>query len=528
MNLEQATGQKLMLSFSGTTPPAELLETLRRQHVGGVTLFRHYNAGTPAEIRVLVAALQCAAAESGQPPLLIAADQEGGQLVAIAGTTPFPGNMALGATGSVELAWQAGRSLGLELAAIGVNVNYAPDCDVNVNPANPVIGVRSFGEDPGAAAQLAAAMVAGMQSVGVAATAKHFPGHGDVEGDTHHGLVVVPHERDRLQAVELPPFVAAIEAGAKLVMTAHVAVPAYDDAPLPATLSRPLLHDLLRGELGFEGVVISDALNMGAITQGSGQIIDILAATAAGVDLLLLMEDDAASRQIHAALVQAARRRLLDMPELVASAQRVLALKQWAAEFVQPPLDVIGSAEHLALAREIAEHSVTLVRDNARLLPLRLSPDARIAVIVPELRDLTPADTSSYETCGLADAVRQFHPNTESLVVPADPTTEEIAAITKACQTSNLVIVGTVNAFAQRGQAALVEALLATGLPTVVAALRMPYDLANFPAAPTFACTYSVQQPSMEALAAALFGRIAWQGRLPVSIPGLYPLGHGV
>lgn len=194
VNIEQAIGQKLIVSFAGMTPPEEVVDLLRQQHIGGVTLFRHCNVGAPAEVRVLSAALQRATAEAGISPLLIAADQEGGQLVAIAGTTPFPGNMALGAAGREELAWRAGHVLGLELAAMGVNVNYAPDCDVNVNPANPVTGVRSFGEDAQLVARLAAAMVTGIQAAGVAATAKHFPGHGDAEGDTHHGLVVVPHD----------------------------------------------------------------------------------------------------------------------------------------------------------------------------------------------------------------------------------------------------------------------------------------------------------------------------------------------
>lgn len=311
-------------------------------------------------------------------------------------------------------------------------------------------------------------------------------------------------------------------------MTAHVAVPACDDAPLPATLSRPLLSDLLRSDLGFNGVVISDALNMGAITQGAGQIIDILAAVAAGVDLLLLLEEVSMSREIARALAQTVRRRLLHAPALFASAERVLALKRWVAQFPQPPLEVIGCADHVALAREIAEHSVTLVRDQVGMLPLRLPPSATVTVIVPELHDLTLADTSSYETCRLDEVVRQFHPNTQSLLVCADPTEADISAVTRQCETSDLVIVGTVNAFAQPAQAALVQALLCKRLPTVAVALRLPYDLLSYPAAPTFACTYSVQQPSIESLAATLFGKIPWRGRLPVSIPGLYGFGHGM
>lgn len=528
LNIEQTIGQKLMISFDGITPPQELLERLSQQHVGGVTLFRHWNAGSPAQVRALTEAIQQAAAAAGQPPLLIAADQEGGQLVAIGGTTPFPGNMALGATDSAELAERAGHAIGLELAAVGVNVNYAPSCDVNVNPANPVIGVRSFGEDAAAVARLTKAMVRGMQAAGVAATAKHFPGHGDVASDTHHGAVLVPHDRARLDQVELPPFAAAIEGGAKLIMTAHLGVPAYDEAALPATLSRPIIRGLLREKLGFGGVVVSDAMNMGAIAQGGNKQVDMIAAVAAGQDLLLLMEDDATVDMIYRSLVHAAQRQLLDLADLAASAERILALKRWATQQSQPPLGVLRSDEHMALAREIAEQSVTLVRNDSRLLPLRPAPEQQIAVVVPAMRDLTPADTSSYESCSLADAVRRHHANTAEVQAPADPSEAEIAALCAQVAQADIVVVATINAFMQPGQAALVKALLASGQPVAVVALRLPYDLAEFPTAPVFACSYGVQEPSLHALAAALFGTIPWKGHLPVSIRGLYDRGHGI
>ncbi len=384
LTLEQAIGQKLMLGFDGAELPPDFLATLGRQHVGGVTLFRALNISGPAQVRGLTDALQQAAAAAGQPALLIAVDQEGGQLVAIdGGTTLFPGNLALGACGSTELAYRAGQALGAELAALGINVNYAPICDVNVNPRNPVIGTRSFGEDPALVARLSAAMAQGMQAAGVAATAKHFPGHGDTPTDTHDGVVVVTHERERLRRVEFPPFAAAIAAGVRLVMTAHVALPAFDDGmPLPATLSPTLLRTVLRGELGFDGVIISDAMDMAAIGQGPALVIDALAATAAGVDLLLL-KSNTLQQSVYAGMVQAAQRRLLAPAEVMASAARVLALKRWLADRPRPPLDVVGSAEHQALAAEIAARSVTLVRDDARRLPLRLRPDGRIAVIVP-------------------------------------------------------------------------------------------------------------------------------------------------
>ena len=530
LTLEQAVGQKLMMSFVGVEPSPEILATLQRQQIGGVTLFRALNIAEPAQVRRLTGALQHAAAQSGQPPLLIAVDQEGGQLMAVdGGTTCFPGNLALGATGAPDLAYQAGYALGRELAAMGINVNYAPCCDVNSNPRNPVIGTRSFGEDPAQVMLFSAAMVQGMQAAGVAATAKHFPGHGDTASDSHHGVVVVPHDRERIRQVEFPPFAAAIAAGVRLVMTAHIALPAFEeDMALPATLSPTLLRGLLRGELGFAGVIISDALEMAAIAQGSGLVIDALASAVAGVDLLLLNADAALQQSVYAGLLQAAQRRLLAPAAVLDSARRVLALKRWVAGMPQPPLEVVGSAEHRALADAIAARAVTLVRDDARLLPLQLAPGARMAVIVPRPVDLTPADTSSYVTCSLAQELRVYHPAVDEYVVAADPTPAEIDGLRQRIDDYALVVVGTINASEQRGQAALVDALLASGVPVVAVALRMPYDLAAYPSAPTYVCTYTILPPAITALAQALCGQIPFRGRLPVSIPALYPLGHGL
>ncbi len=528
--LDQAIGQKLLLSFSGTDLPEQVRALIGRRHIGGVTLFRMHNITEPAQVRRLTATIQEVARAAGQAPLLIALDQEGGQLMAVeGGMTCFPGNLALGATGSSELAYRAGHALGRELAAIGVNVNYAPSCDVNSNPHNPVIGARSFGEDPVLVSRLSAAMVRGMQAAGVAATAKHFPGHGDTAEDSHYGTIVVPHDRERLRQVELPPFQAVIEAGVKLVMTAHLAVPAYGgDHALPATLSPAILRGLLRGELGFDGVIISDAMRMEAIAQGPELAVDALAAALAGVDLLMLNIGADLQAQVDAVLRQAALRRLLDEEDLHSSAERVYALKRWIARQSQPSLEVVGAPEHVALAQEIAERSITLVRDDAGRLPLRLAPEARVAVVVPRPVDLTPADTSSYVTCTLAARLRDYHPLVDEYLVESDPGQSSIDGLRARLKGYDLVLVGTINATVQHGQAALVRALLADGLPLIAVALRTPYDLAAYPEAPTYLCAYSILEPSVDALVRALLGLFPIAGRLPTSIPGLYPLGHGL
>src|SRR5436190_2545734 len=404
LDLEQAVGQMMLVAFKGYEVPMEFTDLLRRRHIGGVTLFRSINVRDPRQVRNLTTAIQVAAAAAGQPPLLIGIDQEGGQLLALAGATPFPGNMALGATRSPELARRVGVAIGRELAAVGVNVNYAPVCDVNMNPQNPVVGTRSFGADPALVGQLAAAMVEGLQEVGVAATPKHFPGHGDSATDSHYSMPVLPFDEERLWRIEIPPFAAAVHAGAKAVMTAHVALPALTNGlEVPATLSRPILQGLLRNELGFEGVIVSDAMDMHAIMQGPGLVVDALAAAAAGVDLLMLTDIGAIFQGVYDALLQATQRGLLPIEEIEASAQRVVDLKRWASEFEQPGLEVVQCEEHRSLAYEVASRSVTLVRDEANYLPLNVSPDVRILVVLPRPKDLTAADTSSYESVALAD-----------------------------------------------------------------------------------------------------------------------------
>jgi len=521
LSLEQEIGQQFLLSFAGKRkPPTELLEILKRQHVGGIVLFRAKNMGSLAELRALTAALQKAASQSGQPPLLIAADQEGGQLMAIGDATPFPGNMALGATRSEKLAYRVGRALGREMAAVGVNVDFAPVCDVNNNPANPVVGTRSFGEGPALVSRLSAALIRGLQSAGVAATAKHFPGHGDTASDSHHGAPVLPHDARRVRRVELPPFRAAIKAGVRLIMTAHIVFPALNGGTsLPATLSPDILRGLLRRKLGFDGLIVSDAMDMHAIEQGPGLVVDALAALGAGVDLLLLNHDLARVPDTYSCAIQAAHRGLLAPQEIHASARRILKLKAWLAQSKQPPLSVIGCREHRALAREVAEKSVTLVRDTAGFLPLKLQPNERIAVVVTRPEDLTPADTSSLVMPALASSMRRYHRQVDDFTVAMNPSVAEISALRAKLVKYDLLIFGTINAASYRGQANLVKAMLEKGSKVIAVALRMPYDLAAYAAAPTYICTYSILPPAMEALADALRGRIPFKGKLPVSIP---------
>lgn len=520
LSLEQIIGQKLLWSFNGRTPPSDFLAALTAGQVSGVTLFRSLNLDSPAQIRELTDTLQRAAREAHQPALLIGADQEGGTLMAVPGTTRLPGNLALGATRSTELARRTGFVLGSEMAALGVNIDYAPVCDVINNPQNPVVGPRSFGADPKLVAQLSAALIQGLQAAGVAASAKHFPGHGDSSTDSHHHMEVLLHDETRLRHIELVPFQAAVQAGVKTILTAHIALPNYDEGyQRPATLSPHILRGLLREEMKFGGVIISDALDMHAVQQGPLHIVEMIAGARAGLDLLL-MTSFVDQPAIYQALLLATRRGLLNEDELRVSVDRIAALKHWVAQRERPPLDVVGCAEHMALANEIAEKSITLVCDEPRQLPLHLPADARLAVIVPQPADLTPADTSSYDQPALAAALRPYHA-VDEIQMPMDPTAAEIAALADRVADADRIIVGTINAYQHRGQAELVNTLIDRGQSVIAIALRMPYDMIAYPRVPTYLCTYSLQPASLAAVGRALWGHIPCVGQLPVELPRL-------
>jgi beta-N-acetylhexosaminidase len=536
---EDALLGRLMLAFRGTTVPAWLRTRLQEAPAAGVTLFRADNVRTPAQVRRLTTGLQAAAAARtsgalnaaapGVRPLLIAADQEGGQLMALgAGWTPFAGSMAIGATGDDSLAERVGLAIGRELRAVGVNANYAPVLDVAMSPSNPSLGIRSFGDDPAAVARLGSAWLQGLQSAGVAATLKHFPGAGGTTADTHHELAVAERDRAELEATDVPPFKAAIDAGARIVMSGHFASPGLTGSrSVPSTLAPEVMTRLLRDELGFEGVSITDALDMRALAQDGAQAVDVIAAIRAGVDLLLATADRRALRRIQSTLLRAGQLRIFDADAVAGSAARVQALRAWSAGFPDPDLAVVGSADHLALARELAERSLTLVRDDGTL-PLQLDPGARVAAIMPLPVDLTPADTSSFVPPGLAAALRSQHALVDEFVTAAQPTTPEIADLRERIRDYDAIVIGTISASPGSAQAALVDSVLdAAGgrAPVVTVALRTPWDLVAYPRVRTHACTYSILPGSLEALAAALFGRTEgrdpFPGRLPVRLSGL-------
>jgi beta-N-acetylhexosaminidase len=519
----RATRDRLLVSFAGFELSPEGADAIVRR-AAGVTLYRHLNIESAGQVRALTDTLQAAAIRAGLPPVLIGADHETGQLHAMGSdATPFAGAMALGATGDTGLAERVGRAIGTELRAMGVTLVYAPDCDLATNPRNPVVGIRSFGDDPVAVGELAAATVRGLQSAGVAATVKHLPGHGEPGGDTHLELPVIERSAAELAARELVPFRTAIAAGARVAMAGHLAVPALTGRrDLPATLSRAIVHDLLRDDLRFAGLAVSDALDMGAVTELGGGTVNLAAAALrAGTDLLLCGPDPTAQARVEAGLAAAFDGGDLDPDEAAASAARLADLQDWPGGFNQPPIGVVGCAEHRALADELATRSITLLRDRDGLLPLRLARGARVLVIEPRPRNLTPADTTSLLSVGgLVAAIHNRHPSVESVVIEDAVGADEIDAIRVRAAAADVVVLGTVDALGQPSVAELARALASTRRPVIGVALRGPWDADAYPEVGTVLAMYGIQPPSLAALAAAFFGDAPLTGRLPVRLRG--------
>lgn len=549
MTLEEKVGQLFMVHAYGTAidaaDPAVRAKNrelhgvdswralLAEYPVGGVIYFTSTgNIESPAQVAALSNDLQRAALGRRVPvPLLVAIDQEGGIVQRITDpATEFPGSMALAAAGDAKLAREAAFVAGVELRAMGINVNFAPVADVNVNPANPVIGVRSFGDRADRVAEYVAAQVRGYRDAGVAAAAKHFPGHGDTDVDSHSGLPRIPHTQDEVAAVDLPPFRAAIDAGVDLVMTAHIVVPSLDPSERPATMSAPILTGLLREQLGFGGVIVTDALTM----QGAQQTFDLdrvaVEALRAGADLLLMPADLGGAYRAVLAAVQGG-----EIPEerIDASVMRILALKARLGLFASPFVDparvgaVVGALEHKAVAARIAAGSITLVRNADRLLPL--DPQAFGRVLVTGWGQST--------TAGLAAALAKEVPHLDVQVLATGAAPDEglIEAAASAARAADLVVAVTSEAHIRPQQQALVRRLAASGTPLIVVSVGTPYDAAVFPEVATYVAAYGYRTVSLEALAAVLFGRAAPAGRLPVDVPVLdgqgvllYPAGHGL
>ncbi|GAB3486379.1 glycoside hydrolase family 3 protein [Nocardiopsis coralliicola] len=500
MALEEKIGQLLVLDVLGTTPEenADRLETLRP---GGLIYFpQNLESGGAEGIAELSNGLQEAAASGGGAavPLLIGIDQEQGMVSRLPVGTRFPDAMAVGATGSEEQAAALAGTTAAELRALGINLDYAPAADVNTDPDNPVIGIRSFGSDPEQVGALAVAEAEAFEENGVAPVVKHFPGHGDTDVDSHTGLPVVEKSREQWEQEDLPPFRAAIDAGVDMIMTAHVFLPALDDSGEPSTLSPEVVDGVLRDELGYDGVVTTDALNMEGVreTHDDGEIA--VRTVEAGVDQLLMPPDPQAAFDALSAAVEEGR---ITEERIDESARRILEVKAKRGLFDAGPVDAqaaadtVGAADHKAAAQELADASATLL-GGADAVPV--AQGGSVAV-------------SGVGSDAIAEALQELGVEVADSAAGAD-----------------LAVVGVNGARGEPDQQALVQRAVDSGTPVVAVGQGAPYDAAVLDGIDAYLAVYSSVGVARTAAARVIAGEAEPAGALPVDIPGTpYERGDG-
>ena len=507
----------------------ELMSRVEENHIGGFILAtrrspRGIELSHVYETAVLTNQLQEAAAI----PLLIGADFERGTVMRVEEGTAFPHAMAIGATGRPEDAYTMGRITAIEARAIGVHWAFAPVADVNSNPDNPIINIRSFGEDPKRVAEYVAQFVKGVEENGAMATAKHFPGHGDTSTDSHLDLPLVKGDRARLNAVEFVPFESAIGAGVSAVMTGHLAVPALEPNPdIPATLSARVLTGVLRDDLHFSGLVITDALDMGGVTKGfpAGEVA--VRALLAGADVLLMSPvTDAALGSVRDA-IESGR---VPMSRLDEAVHRILEAKARLGLYQNKEVDienvsaVFRKPEFLAAAQDIADRGVTLLRNENGLIPVDPRTMRKVFLLaVSADPDTTPAEPFEHELRSQLDSLDSLHVDTkyfrveENHLPPADSYDLAICALTVRVADRKASVGLPAN------QAEMVHALLRAGKPVIMVGLGSPYLSEGFPEAQTWVSAFSVQDVAQKAAARAVLGQITISGKLPVSLPGAAP-----
>ncbi|MEK6207148.1 MAG: glycoside hydrolase family 3 N-terminal domain-containing protein [Chloroflexota bacterium] len=520
MSLERRVGQLMSVAFHGTKITSALEAMIRERGVGGVILYSE-NFTDAASLAKLVADLDRIAREAKSLPLFFEIDQEGGPVIRISkGATILPGQMALAATADPERSVRTAAAItAAELRALGVNWNFAPVADVNDEPTNPIIGNRSFSSDPARVSALVTAAVQAYAAAGFFCCAKHFPGHGSTTTDSHTGLPKIDVDRATLDRVQLAPFRAAIAAGVPAIMSAHIVVAVLDATPeLPVTLSKAVMTDLVRNTLGFQGLVVTDDLEMGAL-KSVGEGTAGLRAFEAGADYLLFRFDEAAQIEGHRLIADAVRSAHVSSARLDQSVRRVVDAKRrfgiLDGRRDQSAPDLAANARS---ALELARGATTLLR-NRGVLPLR----GRILAVSP-----TNADISFFEgqpTLGSVIVARRSDAVSQSL--PLRPGGDDIDRVVTMSRSADVVVVGTTNLFAYPEQVELVKAI-AKSKPVAVVALRGPYDILSVPEIPAYLCAYDSREPSLTAAAEVLLGERKPSGSLPAVIPGVFTIGAGM
>ena len=540
MTLREKVGQLMMPFVLGNFAPEgsethdRIVNVIEQENVGGVIM----SVGSPSEVAVKLNDLQ----RHSKYPLLVAADLETGAgfrfrgavhiptNIALGGATTFPSLMALGATGDPRHAYQLGRITALEARAMGVHVPFAPVLDVNNNPDNPIINIRSFGEDPKAVADLGVAFVRGLRDYGAVATGKHFPGHGDTGTDSHLDLPVINVGRERLDAIEFVPFRAAIAAGMQGIMTAHIAVPEISGETIPATVSKQVLTGLLRSDLGFDGIVFTDAMDMAAIDRLFPRGESAVRAVLAGADVIVMPRD---VKQAIDAIVKAIDDGRLTEARLDESVGRLLRLKEdlGLPQEREVPLEmvpqVVGVPQHMEMAREVAEGSITLIRNERDLLPLLGTRRARVMSV--SFRN--PGDVLSGRY--FDGRLRQTYPRLVTRSVDEATNSEAYQALLSRAGRSDLVVVSVYSNYAGRvdlpqATVEFVNELARKGVTHVVISFGNPYLISRFPDARVYLLAWSSAQVSQQAAADALFGDIAITGHSPIGMDGFFAVGDGI
>ena len=535
MTTAEKVGQMFMLAFAG----GQINEAriLMEDHLVGGAYISDDNVPTPAAAIALTRSLQTFARRTRlQIPLLLGADQEGTWSVITSASAMGPGNMAIGATHDPQQAYRMYRVIAKEMTAVGLNTVLGPAADCNSNPRNSIIGMRSFGEPPELVAAMTAAAVRGLQENGAVAALKHFPGHGDTRADSHRGLPTVDRTRAELFRIDLHPFAAGIGAGAKMAMTSHIIFSALDPER-PATLSPIILGDVLRGQLGFEGVIVSDSMNMKAMKRHYDPADAVIQGFKAGVDLMMLAEEhydhDASQyldnqRALIRAVIQAVEDGVITEPRVNDAVERILRLKQEAGFSTAPLSDnsaIVGQDSHRAVELDVARHAVSVLRNRNDLLPIKpttplllVNTTRRSAyAILTSTRGIGPNQaTPAFDVfaAALQQAVHQVQIiGAENFSEAHIPDNGVIIAVTE-----NYTLPGL--DFDQSMQAKLVSDLhRLAGERLIVAALRDPYELANFPEIATYVCSYSFRPAAARAAVDVLLGRIEPRGQTPVTVP---------
>jgi len=518
LSLDQRAGQTMAIAFHGSSVTSAVEDMIRSRGLGGVVL-RAENAPNATALRLVSADLQRIASEAKIPPLFLALDQEGGSVVRVgSGMTVFTSQMGLAATPDPVAAVQRVATItAAELRANGVNWNFAPVADVNNEPLNPIIGNRSFGSDPQRVSTLVAAAVRAYAAAGLLCCAKHFPGHGAATVDSHVGLPLIDVDRARLDRVELPPFRSAIAAGVPAIMLAHLIVPALDPTPsLPASLSRRVVTDLLRREMGFAGIVLTDDLEMGALAS-IGEAAAGERALEAGADFVLFRFDEAAQRDGHRLISVAIRNGSL--PNLDATVSRLLDAKLRygildPSNAAQPDL-----AANAAAALDIARGSITLLHNDGKVLPLR----GRIYAIATTNADLTPLPGDS----DLVTELARTRPDVEVRRFGTTISDTVITNVLAEAKSSDVVVVGVADIGINDDQLKLVTRL-AAAKPTVLVSLRGPYDVRFAPSVAACVCAYDGRVPTLQAVVEVLTGARKPVGSLPVAASDRFPIGAGM